>query len=262
MRDTLNKICFVAIRWGWPQVNPARGTRLPPIERRRAARILTAEETATLVPALPQPSRTIIALGVTTGLRIGGLLGLKVSDLDLPGQRLWVCRAVYRGDVRSPKTKARERQGPLASLVTKVLKTYLQTRRSGSDWPFPSDARTPLNDRNLMRCQVEPTCDVLKIPRFGWHILRHAFSTIAGNSGVPLPLVQSLLGHTSLDTTMLYAHPVEASKRKAVERVSRVLCPNQGVLCPNVPKSEPVIAGGSKLVQRKQKANLGRGARI
>lgn len=225
-RDSLSKILETARSWGWLQDNVARGVKLPPMERRREARVLSPEEIGRLLPALPEPSKTVFALGIGTGLRIGELLGLYVRDVDFSTATLYVRRAVYRGQVGSPKTRGSERQMPLASIVVHLLQTYLSARRVESEWLFPSDAGTTLDDRNLIRRQVQPTCDRLGIRRFSWHSLRHTFSTIAGNGGMPLPLLQSLLGHTSLDMTMLYAHPVEESKRQAIEKVAAVLCPN------------------------------------
>ena len=72
--------------------------------------------------------------------------------------------------------------------------------------------------------------------------LRHTFTTHGGNSGVPMPVMQSLLGHTSAEMTMLYTHPLDAAQRKAVERLSQVLFPN-------VPSEQRVVAEGSTLIQ-------------
>ena len=80
-------------------------------------------------------------------------------------------------------------------------------------------------ERNLLRRKLWPVCDRLGIPRFGWHSLRHTFSTYGGNSGVPLPVLQYLLGHASVETTMLYTHPLGEAQRMAVERMASILLP-------------------------------------
>jgi hypothetical protein len=38
-----------------------------------------------------------------------------------------------------------------------------------------------------------------------------------------MPVLQSLLGHTSTDMSMRYTHPLEASQREAVEKVAGIL---------------------------------------
>jgi integrase len=54
-----------------------------------------------------------------------------------------------------------------------------------------------------MRRKIWPVCNQLGVPRFGWHCL-YTFSTDNGNSGVAMPTLQSLLGHTHPETTMIY----------------------------------------------------------
>lgn len=225
-RDLLSKLLGTAVSWGWLPANPARGAKLPPMERRREPRVLSPDEVGKISKSLPEPARAIFLLGVTTGLRIGELIGLQVRDIDFSGRLLFVRRTVYRGDVGTPKTRGNERRIPLADFAVQMLRQYLEGRTVQSEWLFPSDAGTVLDDRNLIRRQVEPMCDRLGIPRFSWHSLRHTFSTMAGNIGVALPLLQSVLGHTSSETTAIYTHPLEAEKRLAVENVSRVLCSN------------------------------------
>ena len=69
-------------------------------------------------------------------------------------------------------------------------------------------------------------CDWLGIKRFGWHSLRHAFSTYGGNSGFPLPVLQYLLGHASVETAMIYTPPLLEAERRAVEQIAALLLPS------------------------------------
>jgi integrase len=93
-----------------------------------------------------------------------------------------------------------------------------------------------------MRRHLWPACAQLDMPRFGWHSLRHTFSTYNGNAGVAVPVLQSLLGHASPETTMIYTHPLEDVKRQAVADLARLLFPN-------VPSKPKLTAGGSELIQ-------------
>lgn len=241
-RNFLSALYSTALSWGMVSENPASGINLPVMERRREVRVLSAEEIQALLHTLPEPSRTIVLLGVATGLRIGEMLALRVMDVDLAGGLLFVRRAIYRGVMGSPKTKRGERRVPLASFVVRALESFLASRRVDSDLFFSSRAGTPLHDRNLFRRQVEPVLAKLGIRHFGWHSLRHTFRTIAGNRGVPVEVVQSVLGHTSMDTTMLYMHRDKEAERQAAEKVAEVLCPN-------VPKTEGLLRKGKTLIQ-------------
>lgn len=241
LRNLLSKIFGTAISWGWLLDNQARGVKLPPMERRRFARVLSPSEIGQLSKALSEPARSMFLFALGTGLRIGEVLGLQVSDLDLQGGSLFVRRTIYRGEVGTPKTKGSERRLPLSLPMLSLVKSYLGSRKVKSDWLFCSEAGTPLDDRNLIRREIEPISDDLKIPRFSWHSLRHTFSTFAGNNGVAVPFLQFLLGHTTSETTMLYTHPLEIEKRTAVKRIARVLFPNVPALRTLARKSKALV---------------------
>ena len=104
LRDALSKMFGTAVLWGWLDENPTKGTTLPRMERKRIPRVLGFREMALLMTKLREPARTLFALGVLLGLRIGELLGLKVGDLDLDAGILYVRRSVSRGEIGPTKT--------------------------------------------------------------------------------------------------------------------------------------------------------------
>jgi len=235
LRNLLSKVLGVAVSRELIAKNPARNLDLPPMEKRRQARVLTLKEISDLLQAADDELRAVFMLGLLPGLRIGEILGLKVSDLDLENRFFNVQRNVYRGQIQNtPKTPAGERWVPIASVLLSVLQRWIEVRPPGSDWLFPSEAGTAQYERNLLRREVWPLCDRLGIARFGWHSLRHTFSTYGGNSGVPLPVLQYLLGHASAETTMIYTHPLAEAQRSAVEQMATILFPNV-----------PTLAGGA-----------------
>lgn len=59
---------------------------------------------------------------------------------------------------------------------------------------------------------------------FCWHDLRHTSATWARQAGVPVEIVQRMLGHADLQTTMRYAHVVDVEVQEAVQKL-----PNLGV---------------------------------
>jgi integrase len=242
LRNLLGKVFGTLMRWGWLDDNPAKDIELPPMERRRRARVLMLEEITRLSKALAEPMRSLLLLGLLTGLRIGELLALRVEDVDLQRGLLYVHRDVYCGQVGPPKTPDSERSVPLAASLVALLRHYLESSGVKSGWLFPSEVGTPLHDRNVLTRNLWPVCDRLSIPRFSWHSLRHTFSTYSGNSGVPMPILQSLLGHTSIGVTMGYTHALDDVKRQAVEKLA-------GVLFPFVPNSEDNGTSEARLIQ-------------
>ena len=255
LRNLLSKVFNVAISWGWLNSNPANRLELPPMERRRESRVLDLREIRKLQIRLEDPARTIFLLGLLTGLRIGEILALRLEDLDLTRRLLNVRRNVYRGHVQdSPKSRAGERHVPLAPFLSEGIKRWMALRPLNSAWLFPSEAGTPYHDRNLLRRQVWPVCQKLGFARFGWHSLRHTFSTYNGNHGVPMPVLQSLLGHATAETTMIYTHELEGPQRQAVQTLERVLFPN----VPN----RAVGTRKRKVQVLENRKEVGRGAQI
>jgi site-specific recombinase XerD len=53
-----------------------------------------------------------------------------------------------------------------------------------------------------------------------WHTFRHTFASRLTGSGVDLVTVKELLGHSTIATTMRYAHSNDEAKRRAVGRLS------------------------------------------
>lgn len=92
------------------------------------------------------------------------------------------------------------------------------------------------------RLHLWPACARLGIARFSCHSLRHTFSTYNGNAGVAVPVLQSLLGHTSPVTTMTCTHPLEGAKRQTVGHLA-------SLLFPNVPQNGKVFIKGSPLIR-------------
>jgi integrase len=212
------------------------------MERRRKPRVLTLDEIQRLRKNLADPGHTIFLVAVLCGLRVGELLALKVEDVDLGTAMLSIRRSVYENEISTPKTRRSERQLPIPEVLGDAIKKWLRRRPNKSEWLFPSEAGTPLNDRNVLYRHIWPVCDRSKIARFRWHALRHTFSTYQGNEGVPIPVLQSLLGHAHADTTMIYTHPLREAKREAVERLAAVLFP----LVPTFSRVEKPV---SKLIQ-------------
>jgi integrase len=217
LRDVLSKMFGTAVLWGWLDQNPSRGVTMPQMVRMRKARVLTLEEISRLEVNLRDPARTLFALGIRLGLRIGELLGLKLEDVDLLSGTLYVRRSVCRGEAGPTKTPGSERRFPLPEQTVAILRDYLARREVPSEWLFPTMKGTFHNDRTLFMRYVAPVIKRLGMKHFSWHSMRHTFLTFIGNQGVAMPIAQSLAGHTNLRTTLGYIETFADEKRSALE---------------------------------------------
>ena len=85
--------------------NVVKKTRLPRRVYSEEPPIVALNDLKALLEELPEPSRSIAALIVLSGLRIGEMLALRWCDVDLTTGTLRVRQTVYQGQFDTPKTK-------------------------------------------------------------------------------------------------------------------------------------------------------------
>ncbi|MGO9433252.1 MAG: tyrosine-type recombinase/integrase [Terracidiphilus sp.] len=224
IRTTFGTILGAAEVQGLIPGNPARKTRLPrrgPVQERAP---IAPDLIRGMLTALPEPSRSLAWLLVLTGLRIGELLALRWSDIDLERGYLRVRQTVYEGRFDDPKTQRSKRTVPLGPKGIAVLEPFHSEDFDPNGLVFATRRGTPFSRRNLLNRQLKPTCESLGLKGVTWHWLRHANATLLDAVGTPLGTVQELLGHSSSEITRgTYLHSVPAEARKAVQRVEDLL---------------------------------------
>ena len=149
------------------------------------------------------------AIMVATGLRVGEVVSIRVSDVDL---EQGVIRVLGKGQ--------RERQVYLTNeWIIALVDALLSTREVLAirhDCLLFNHRGTPMSTSTL-RLRLARAAESAGVPeRVTPHMLRHSAATELIESGVDIRFVQRLLGHASLTTTELYTHVADSSLRRVV----------------------------------------------
>jgi integrase len=116
----LSSILETAVEYGYLSANLARGVKFPQKGLKEMPAIIAGEDLARLLKYLDEPYRLMARLIAATGLRIGELLALRWSALDLEGETLAVRESVFEGKFQPPKTPKAMRTIPLNDLKVPV----------------------------------------------------------------------------------------------------------------------------------------------
>jgi len=191
---------------------------------------LDFDEAARLAAAADPDWRPMILLAMRTGLRQGELLELRWDDVDLVKGMLRVRRSIWKGQITTPKGR-KPREVPLSDEARAALRS-LPSRFAGAlvfpapgagAGTTPAAGATPgaaAPGRHLTKGECKHplyrACRRAGLRRIGWHVLRHTFASHLAMRGVPMKAIQELLGHTTLEMTMRYAHLSPDVRRDAV----------------------------------------------
>ncbi len=226
IHDVLSAVLRTAVKWGHLQDNPARDVDMPTLRTIRPKWVLTTEQAAQLLEELPPLGRTMVGLGMLSGLRRAELFALRWRDLEEQDRVLSVREAVYEGCVDTPKTEAGVRQIPLSDAALKLLADW--RARAEHTEPgalvFSTWSGKPISPNNVLRQQVFPVCEALGLKRVTWLTLRRTYSSWAHQKGVPGKVVAQLMGHAKVDTTLnVYTQVIDGALRAAVDKVGSEL---------------------------------------
>jgi integrase len=231
IRNVMSMIFRHAIRWGWlgQHENPIVMVRVSS-RRKRVPVPLTGEEFRALFAELPERERLLGMICATTGMRIGEVLGLKWEDINFAQKIANVLRSFVDGSVGRCKTEVSRQPVPLDEIVIGRLQAWraVSLYTSAEDWIFASYqtfGKMPMWPDSLRRKILQPAARKVGIAvQVGWHTFRHTYSSLLADNGNDVKVVQELMRHAKLSTTMeVYTHARMEKKRVAQRRAVDVL---------------------------------------
>jgi Phage integrase family len=185
----------------------------------------------------------LITLTLTTGMRHSELTGLQWSDIDFDEGSLSIRRTVnrlgrYQFVEGEPKTEQSRRKIMLSSFVLQRLKEHHVRQKEAR-----LKAGTSWQDGNLVFCnrrggflhpdvllrQFHKLLDEASLPRMRLHDLRHSAATILMAMKVPIKVIQELLGHSNITTTLnVYGHVLPSMQDEVVDKMERLFGQDEG----------------------------------
>jgi integrase len=207
---TLKAMFNLAMKWGYMDANPAKGVKPLRVIERKTPRFLTKDELAILLKNAPPDFRPVVEVLAHTGMRKGELANLQWRD-DFDREVVHV-RAK---EDWTPKTS--EREIPMSPIVKDVLLRLRGGRKAKSALVFTTKNGAPLNKLRERFMRLTKRCGMQDVTKL--HTLRHTFASHLVMAGVALPAVQKLMGHSDIQTTMIYAHLTQEHLRDAVRKL-------------------------------------------
>lgn len=195
------------------ETNPMAGLESPKVRHALPA-YLSTEDSLRLLQSVEGEYRErdycILTLFLNCGMRVSELVGLNLQD--------------FQGDtVRVTGKGNKQRTVYLNEACAAALAAYLPTRLK----PHDKDKNALFVSRNRNRINVQTVKWLVKkylgqagldTQKYSAHKLRHTAATLMYQNGVDIRTLQSILGHTSVDTTMIYTHIEDQSIREAAHK--------------------------------------------
>ena len=201
LRNMLNK----AVEWEELNINPIAGVKQ---YREIPSKIMhfTDDEIEKLLNVSGERLKPIILTALHTGIRRAQLLSLKWSNINFENRTIYIENGKW----------GRWQEIPINDTLYNVL--FEMKQKSTGEYIFTKDNGEPCGDIKKSFNTILRKAG-LKDTGKTFHTLRHTFASRLVMAGVDLPTIKELMGHSSINTTMRYAHVDQQHKREAIDKL-------------------------------------------
>ena len=221
------RICYSGIKFFFINVLKRQWHTLELVHAKREQRlptVLSTNEVRNILSTVKTPqNKAYLTTVYSCGLRLQEALNLQVSDIDSDRMRIHV----HRGK------GAKDRYVPLPKSTLIILRSYWKLHRNPT-WIFPRlgrsckegpSATTPMNKGSVQGALRRVVKQLKFKKRISVHTLRHSYATHLLEAGVNIRRIQQYLGHSSLNSTLIYLHLTTQGHRRAYGIISDLMSP-------------------------------------
>ena len=228
----LKSIMVKALEWKRISINPIGGKAVKKFrEENNVMRILTPDEARNLLAYAYGWLKAFIIIALCTGMRRNEILSLTREDIDFAANEIRV-----RAEISKSK---RMRLIPMNEEVKRVLRSIIK----GNRFIFFNEATgRHLQDVKTAFRTAKKKAGIKGNLRV--HDLRHTAASWMIEDGIDLVTVKEILGHASVQTTMIYCHPRKEIKHRAAALLGERIRPeNVDVLVDTKGERQPEKSG-------------------
>jgi integrase len=214
----LSQICNDAVHDGLLGRNPCSRRTSPPAGTQKPY-VATTEQVWAIHDAMPEHLRVAVLLGAFAGLRLGEVVGLRVSDVDF---MKGIVHPVQQRGGAPLKTAGSDAPIPIPRELTLLLSASVQ--RWGGEMMVTDRRGGPISPSTITYAVRTARAKVDGLPDgFSFHDLRHYLASLLIASGADIKTIQARMRHATATTTLnVYGHlwpDADESTRTAVARV-------------------------------------------
>lgn len=231
LHAVLRRALKQAMRWGLLAANPTDRVE-PPGGQSPPMQVFTADEARRFVEfAQLDNLYPLWLLAITTGMRQGEMLGLRWQDVDLQRARVQVRGGLHLSEngtsgksyALGPTKTGRSRHIVLSQEAVAALSRHQPPDAPPTGYVFSGDTGGPLA-RSTVVAAFKRLVATAGLPPIRFHDLRHTAATLLLSRGVHPKVVQEMLGHTSIVTTLdTYSHVLPTMQEDAARVIGETL---------------------------------------
>lgn len=199
-----------AVEWAKAETNPAAKVKKFR-ENNARERILSSEEVRRLIECAAPAIRPVLIVALNTGMRRNEILSLRWTNID------FVKGYIFNEDSKSGKSRKIPMNAAVLEALHDLPKKYEYVF-------FNEETKSHVKD---IKTGFKAACRRAEIKGLRLHDLRHTAASKMIEAGADLVTVSKILGHSSIQMTMRYAHPTPENMKRAVEKLGEILDPTR-----------------------------------